>query len=129
MSNKDIDNLDKAIFQSLSQEDQDFLARLDEEPNYVKQAMGMFKGSLGWINRMSYIILILLTIIAIYACIRFFNVSPDIAGMLKWGWISLICIVGAWVSKLWFAMHFQANRVLRAIKKLELQIASLKQNQ
>lgn len=129
MSNKDISNLDKAIFESLSQEEQNFLAGLDEEPKFTDQAMGLLKGRYGFINWLSYILIILMTIVAVYALIRFFKVSPDIAGMLKWGGITAYCVAGGLVSKLWFAQHMQTNRVLRELKKLELQIASLKQNQ
>ncbi len=129
MSNKETSKLDKAIYESLSQEDQDFMASLDAEPKYTDQALGIFKGRLGFINLVTTIIFYLMIIVLIYALIRFFNVSPDIAGMLKWGGLAAICLGGAWVSKLWFALHLQTNRVLRELKKLELQIASLKQNQ
>lgn len=129
MSNKITDNLDKAISQSLSQEDQDFLASLDEEPKYMDQTKGIFKGRWGFINKLNTIFLYLVTIVLIYALIRFFKVSPDIDGMLKWGGLTAYCVAGGFYLKLWFAQHLQTNRVLRELKKLELQIASLKQNQ
>lgn len=129
MSYKDISNLDKAIFESLSQEEKDFLARLDDEPKYWDQAMGMFKGGLRTINWISIIVQIFTIIIFIFAVIRFFEVSPDIERMLKWGGLSAYCAVVIIIHKLWFAMHLQTNRVLRELKKLELQIASLKQDQ
>ncbi len=128
MSNKNISNLDKAIQQSLSQEDQEFLAGLDEEPNYMDQAMGLYKGRLGWINWMNTIVGILTTIVAVYALIRFLKASPDIDSMLKWGGLTAYCTAGIFLLKLWFAQHMQTNRVLREIKKLELQIASLNQD-
>lgn len=128
MSNKNIDNLDKAIYQSLSQEEQDFLARLNEEPKYTEQALGIYKGSLGFINWFTTVVQFLLIIVAIYAIIRFFRVSPDVAYMLKWGGLTAFSIGGIWVSKIWFGLHLQTNRVLRELKKLELQIAALKQN-
>jgi hypothetical protein len=128
MSNKNIGNLDKAIQQSLSQEDQDFLASLDEEPAYMDQYMGLFKGRLGWVNWLTTILIILMCLVLIYAIDRFENVAPDIEGMLKWGGISAFCVMGILLSKLWAALHLQTNRVLRELKKLELQIASLKQN-
>ena len=129
MSNKGISNLDKAIFESLSQEEQDFLASLDEEPKYTDQAMGLLKGRYRFINWLTIILYILTTIVAVYALIRFFKVSPDIDGMLKWGGLTAYCVGGILVSKLWFSQQFQTNRVLRELKKVELQIASLKQNQ
>ena len=128
MSNKKISNLDKAIFESLSQEEQDFLASLDEEPKYTDQALGILKGRYSFINWLTTILIFLTTIVAIYALIRFFKVSPDIAGMLKWGGLAAYCLAGVVASKLWFAMHLQTNRVLRELKKVELQIASLKQD-
>ncbi len=128
MSNKEASNLDKAIYQSLSQEDQDFISRLNEEPRYTEQALGIYKGSLGFISWFATVVNIVLIIGAIFALIRFFRISPDIAGMLKWGGLTAICIGGIWVSKIWFGLHLHTNRVLRELKKLELQIASLKQS-
>ncbi len=129
MSNKITSNLDKAIFESLSQEEQDFLASLDEEPKYTEQAMGLLKGRYSFINWLTTILIFLTTIVAVYALIRFFKVSPDISGMLKWGGLTAYCVAGILVSKLYLFFHMQTNRVLRELKKLELQIASLKQNQ
>ena len=130
MSIKDkMSELDKAIHQSLSQEEQEFLACLDEEPKYSDQAMGLFKGPFRIINWLTTIIIYIGCIVAIYALIRFFKVSPDIEGMLKWGGLTALCMGALWVTKLWFALHLHTNRVLRELKKLELQIASLKQDQ
>jgi hypothetical protein len=129
MSNQDkMSDLDKAIHQSLSQEDQDFLARLDEEPHFYKQVTGIYKGSLGSFNWMATIGFIFFLVVGIFALIRFFNTSPDIEGMLKWGGLTAFCVGVMFLFRLWFAMHLQTNRVLRELKKLELQIASLKQN-
>ena len=131
MSNQCImSNLDKAIHQSLSQEDQDFLARLDEEPPPWTQFTGIYKGKLGWTNRLGTIMLILTAIVLGYAIHRFFEVAPDdIEDIFIWGGLSALCVVGIVGGKLRAAMHMQTNRVLRELKKLELQMASLKQNQ
>jgi hypothetical protein len=130
MSNQDkMSNLDKAIYQSLSKEDQDFLARLDEEPQFLKQFTGVYKGGLGIINWIVTIGLISWAVVGIFALIRFFNVSPDIEGMLKWGGLTALSVGICLFFRIWLGMHMQTNRVLRELKKLELQIASLKQNQ
>jgi uncharacterized membrane protein YciS (DUF1049 family) len=104
------------------------LGRLNEEPKYTAQALGIYKGSLGFISWFATIVNIALLIVAAFALIRFFSVSPVIADMLKWGGLTAFCICGIWVSKIWFGLHLHTNRVLRELKKLELQIASLKQN-
>ena len=130
MSNQDkMNNLDKAIYQSLSKEDQDFLSRLDEEPQFLKQFTGIYKGGLGTFNWMATIGFIFLALVGISSLIHFFNVSPDIEGMLKWGGLTALCVGAIFFIRLWLGMHMQTNRVLRELKKLELQIASLKQNQ
>lgn len=130
MSNQDkMINLDKAIHQSLSQEDQDFLARLDEEPQFLKQFTGVYKGGMGIFNWIATIGLIFWAVVAISSLIHFFNVSPDIEGMLKWGGLTAFSVGACFFIRIWLGMHMQTNRVLRELKKLELQIASLKQNQ
>ena len=130
MSIKDkMSELDKAIHQSLSQEDQDFLASLDEEPKISDQAMGLFKGRFRIMNWLTTILFYIILIIGIFALIRFLKVSPDIEGMLKWGGLTAFCVGAIFFIRLWLGMHMQTNRVLRELKKLELQIASLRQNQ
>lgn len=129
MNNQDkMSNLDKAICQSLSKEDQDFLARLDEEPHFLKQYSGVYKGSLSIFNWMTTIGLIFWAVVGICSLIHFFNVSPDIGGMLKWGGLTAFCVGACFFFRLWLGMHMQTNRVLRELKKLELHIASLKKN-
>ena len=130
MSNQDkMSNLDKVIYESLSQEDQDFLARLDEEPQFLKQFTGIYKGGLGIFNLIITIGLIFAFVVGLSSLIHFFNVSPDMEGMLKWGGLTALSVGICLFFRIWLSMHIQTNRVLRELKKLELQIASLKQNQ
>jgi hypothetical protein len=93
-------NLDRMIETTLNEEDRAFLAKLDREPGYFSQVGGLLAGSLGWVNLLMMIV----------QAVMFFGGAVLVltAALLK-------------VCTLWPTL--QANRVLREVKRLELQIA------
>jgi hypothetical protein len=95
---------------------------------FFDQTTNIFKGRLGWVSWLTIIARILMVIVLVYSFDRFENAAPDIKGMFRWGGLAVFCLLGLLLSKLWLALHMQTHRVLRELKKLELQIASLKQN-
>ena len=130
MNNQDkMSDLDKAIYQNLSKEDQDFLAGLEEEPQFLEQYAGVYKGSLSISNWVVTIGFIFWAVVGVASLVHFLNASPDIESMLKWGGLTAFSVGACFFIRLWLGMHMQTNRVLRELKKLELHIASLKQNQ
>ena len=50
MNDKNKNGFDKIIYDSLTKEEQDFLASLDEEPKFTDQAYGILKGRFRAIN-------------------------------------------------------------------------------
>ena len=61
------------------------------------------------------------------ACIlawRFVN-APELADMLRWGAASALAFMGVALVKVWFWLELQKNAIVREVKRLELQVASL----
>jgi hypothetical protein len=115
--------LDSKIEATLKEEDRDFLARLEREPGYFSQVGGLLSGSLGWVNFLMMIVQAVLFLGGAWCAWEFFQATETIMA-LRWGFSAVVLMIGGTVLKigtLWPSM--QANRVLREIKRLELQIA------
>lgn len=115
--------LDKMIETALNEEDRDFFSRLEREPGYFRQVGGLLAGPLGWINLLLMIVQAVMFFAGAWCAWQFFQ-ATDTLMALRWGLSSATLLIVAAVLKiatLWPSM--QANRVLRELKRLELQIA------
>ena len=115
--------LDRKIAATLNEEDRAFLARLDREPGYFSQVGGLLSGSTAWINALLMIVQAVLFFAGVWCAWEFFPATDTILS-LRWGLSAAVLMLGGAILKigtLWPTM--QANRVLREIKRLELQIA------
>ena len=54
-----------------------------------------------------------------------FLYAPDLADMLRWGAASALAFAGVALVKVWFWLELQKNAVVRELKRLEVQVASL----
>ncbi len=115
--------LDKMIETTLNEEDRAFLARLEREPGYFRQVGGLLSGQLGWINFLLMIVQAVLFFAGVWCAWEFFQ-TTEVIMALRWGLSATVLMIGGTVLKigtLWPTL--QANRVLREIKRLELQLA------
>ena len=119
-----MNDLDRALRQSLSDEDAELLDRLAGDEALHRQVLATFKGHLRWFNAIGWIAGFVLFGVASVMAWRFVN-APDVAEMLRWGAGSALAFAGLALIKVWFWMELQKNAVVREVKRLELQIASL----
>lgn len=115
--------LDRMIEKTLNEEDRAFLARLENEPGYFSQVGGLLTGSLAWINVLLMIVQAVMFFGGAWCAWEFFQTADPVMA-LRWGLSGSVLMIGAALLKigtLWPTM--QANRVLREIKRLELQLA------
>lgn len=115
---------DELIEQALSAEDRELLAR-HGEPGYFNQAFGLFRGTLGWVVWLAY-----LTGIAAFAGVAFALWQMWTAGealtAIKWGVLALLLFQYTAMIKVFLGSHLEANRTLRELKRVELQLALLR---
>ena len=116
--------LDDAIHDALSEEDAEFLERLQPEPVFIGMFWDIFKGPLRWINIAAAVAMIPMLAVGIWAVVEFIG-APDLRVMFLWFAAASLCTVGILLIRLWWGMCVQANRVIREIKRLELQVARL----
>jgi len=117
-------DLDAMIDEALAAEERDLLRAIGEEPGYLAQATSMFGGRTGWVNVVVMVTQTIAFLIAVWAAVRFFA-ATDVLDALHWGLPAATLMVMALVLKTSLRPVMEANRVIREVKRLELQLARM----
>ena len=114
-------NVDEILREAASAEERDLLARLPE-PGFFGMAFGLFRGRLGWINAILTLAQGAAFVAGVYAAWHFFE-AADTYAQLRWGLpaATLLLLSAMLKTMMWPAL--QADRVIREVKRLELQLA------
>ncbi len=118
-----MEDIDKLIKETLTQEEAKFYDDLDEQ-NALQMVGGLFKGKNKWLLVMMNIMTLVFFGLFIYCLVQFFNVE-EIKDLLKWGLGSLVFLLGVSMLKVFAWMQMDKNAILREMKRLELQVSSL----
>jgi len=121
--NNHTEEIDKLIKETLTQEEAKFYDELEEQ-NVFQMLGGLFQGKNRWIMFLMNIMTIVFFVAFIYCIVQFFN-SETNKELLKWGFGGLIFLFGMSMLKVFAWMQMDKNAILRAIKRLELQVSSL----
>jgi hypothetical protein len=117
--------LDQALRRAMSPDDLKLLDELSREESLFEQALKAFRdqhrliGVLGWVGGFG------LFGVACYFAWRFVE-AQDLRTMILWGAAAGLAVTAFTMIKLWFFMEMQKNSILREVKRLELQVASLR---
>ena len=117
-----MNKFDDAIKDALSKEEAAFLAGLEQEPGAIQQMVGVFQGPLSRFYVLFLIFAVATGIFGVYAGWRF-AISTDLRPLFHWGALTGFCLVVLAVVRVLFFMQMNTNRVLREMKRLELQVA------
>jgi hypothetical protein len=115
------DSLDDRITRALAEEDRALLAR-HAEPGYLRQATGLFRGRLGWVAGVAYVTAVLAfaaSALALWNCWH----APGALEAVRWGASAAIAFQLSALCKGFLGQQLEANRVLRELKRVELQVA------
>ena len=122
-----MNEFDKLIKDTLSKEDEEFLKGMNEDSLFQLMTSN-FKGKLGWVSIYAFFMTMVFFAIAIYAGFKFFAVE-ETKDLLLWATVFMFSMLTVSLLKIWQWLQMDKNRVLREIKRLELQISLLaKQN-
>jgi hypothetical protein len=116
-------DLDAVVEEALSAEEKELLKRIGEEPGFFGQAFGLFGGRLGWVNVLMMIAQALLFVGGVYAAWRFFGAAEPVE-QLRWGLPAAVLLILSAQVKLALWPEIHANRLMRELKRLELQLAA-----
>jgi Family of unknown function (DUF6768) len=115
-------DIDKLIDETLSAEDRDLLNRYGGELGFFAEAMSAFRGPRAWVFWLVNTVQALLFFLGLYLAWRFFQ-SQDVIIALRFGLSALLSFLMGAVLKMGMGMMIESNRVIREVKRLELQVA------
>ena len=116
-----MDDLDRRIEEVLSAEDKALYDSLGEQ-NVFAQWFSVYDGKMRWIAVFATVITFVLFFAAVYCGWRFFAADAALDAA-RWGAGAIMLMVMVGFLKLWFWLRMESNRVLREVKRVELQIA------
>ncbi len=116
-----MDDLDRKIEEVLSAEDRALLNQFGEQGLFA-QLFGVYDGKLGLIAIFATLMTFVLFLGAVYCGWKFFAATAALDAS-RWGAGAIMLMVMVGFLKIWFWMRMESNRVLREVKRLELQIA------
>jgi len=120
---KEFEEIDLLIKEALTEEETTFYDSLDEQ-NVFQMLGGVFAGKNKWIIIMMNIVSFIALGFFIYCTIQFFN--TDITNdLIKWSIGGMFCVLMISMLKLFVWMQMDKNSIIRELKRLELQVATL----
>ncbi len=116
-----MDDLDRKIEEALNEDDRAVLAKFGEQ-SVFGQWFGVYDGALRGLAIFATILTFALFFAAVYCGWKFLG-AVEAIDAARWGAGAVMLMVMVGFLKLWFWFRMEANRILREIKRLELQIA------
>jgi hypothetical protein len=117
--------MDELIGKALTQEDRDLLAS-HAEPGYLSQAFGLFRGPMAWVMWLVNISAGVAFVAGLYAGSQMLAATEAVVA-LKWGVGCLFLFQVTTLCKSFMGNHMEANRMLRELKRVELQVSLLRE--
>jgi hypothetical protein len=118
-----MEDIDKLIKETLTQEEAKFYDKLDEQ-NVFEMVGGLFQGKNKWIMYLMNIMTLIFFGLFVYCTIQFFD--TDVTNeMIKWGVGGLVFLFGVSMLKVFAWLQMDKNAIIREVKRLELQVSSL----
>ena len=115
-----MDELDKKIEAALNAEDRALMAEFGEQGLWG-QWFSVYDGKMRWIAVYATVITFVLFFAAVYCGWKFFSADAAIDAA-RWGAGAGMLMIMVGFIKVWFWMRMESNRILREVKRLELQI-------
>jgi len=120
-----MNKIDDLIDQALTEEDRALLAS-HGEPGYLTQAFGLFRGPMAWVMWVVNAAAGVAFVAGAYAIWQMFGTSDPLVAV-KWGVASLFLFQVTTLCKSFMGNRMEANRMLRELKRLELQVSLLRE--
>lgn len=119
-----MNKVDEMIGRSLTDEDRALLER-HGEPGYVAQAFGLFRGPMAWVMWVAYVAGAIAFVVGAHALWQMV-ITSDLLLAVKWGMGSLFLFQITTLTKSFMGCHMESNRMLRELKRVELQVSLLR---
>lgn len=117
-----MDELDRRIAEALKDGEPAIPESL-REPGFYALAFSVFRGPQGWVSMVLMVVQTAMFLAAVWAGWRFYA-ATEVLAALKWGLSAAVLAILATQLKLALIPQMQANRVILALRRLELALAS-----
>ena len=115
-------DIDRMIEEALQGEEQALFRQTAREPGFFAQAFGLLGGPNGWVNVVMVVVQAALFIAGLWAGWRFFEADTALSA-LHWGLPAAVLVLASLIVKTAMMPQLQANRLMRELKRLQLQAA------
>ncbi|HRJ63920.1 DUF6768 family protein [Brevundimonas sp. UBA2416] len=115
-------DIDRMIEEALDGEEQALFRETAREPGFFEQAFGLLGGPNGWVNVIMMVVQAALFIAGLWAGWRFFEAETALSA-LHWGLPAAVLVLASLIVKTAMMPEMQANRLMRELKRLQLQAA------
>lgn len=112
-------NSDHVIDQTLAAEERELLRRIGEDPSHIQQVASLFAGRTGWVSGVLIAVQAVTFLAALWTGWQFFE-AQDALAALHWGLPSAVMLIMSLMMKLALWPVMQSNRLLLALKRVEL---------
>nr|WP_312162518.1 DUF6768 family protein [Brevundimonas diminuta] len=119
MKEKTMPSSDHVLNDTLAAEERDLLRRIGEDPGHVQQVASLFAGRTGWVSGVLLAVQAAAFIAGLWTGWRFFQ-AQDALAALHWGLPSAVLLIMSLMIKLALWPVMQTNRLLVALKRVEL---------
>ena len=120
---KKTEKIDELIKETLSKEEAAFYDELEEQ-NLIGKIGEVYRGKLGWLAIIMNVVMVLMFMAFIYCIVQFFN-TDNTNELIKWASAGFLSMIAMGMLKLFVWMQMDKNDILRELKRLELQLATL----
>ncbi|HEU0310023.1 MAG TPA: DUF6768 family protein [Sphingomicrobium sp.] len=110
------------IDEALGAEERDLLRAIGEEPGFFAQAFSVFTGPAAWVNVVLAVVQAVFFIAGVWAAWNFFEATDALAAV-RWGLPAVLLLLTGLIIKMTLWPTLQTNRVIRELKRIELQLA------
>ncbi|WP_292065240.1 DUF6768 family protein [Brevundimonas sp. UBA7664] len=115
-------DIDRMIEEALDGEEQALFRDTAREPGFFEQAFGLVGGPNGWVNVVMIVMQTALFVCGLWAGWRFFEAETALSA-LHWGLPAAVLVLMSLIIKLGMMPELQANRLMRELKRQQLQAA------
>lgn len=115
-------NLDQMIDEALDSEERELLRSIGEEPGFFSQAFGLFTGRTAWVNVLLMVVQTIFFVAGVWAAWNFFEAGDALAAV-RWGIPAAVLLLTGLIIKMALWPTMETNRVIRELKRIELQLA------
>jgi uncharacterized protein DUF6768 len=121
-----MDDIDRKIEEALSEEDRSLMNEFGEQGMFAL-FFSVYRGPQAWIVSLTTFVMLIMVGGGFYSLWKLVGVwgSPD---AVIWGATVFVLMMMVSFIKVWFWIRMESNRVIREVKRLELQIARLQAN-